>query len=346
MTGAFIIIFFIVALTIWFLLFPVRLTRGARTTELILYPPDGYVYSFVIHIHTQFSYDSLGTPDDVMKARDRCGIDYAVVTDHDNDYIEAFADERLIAGRELKINDEKGNLLGDILEVGGLRIIAHHMRDKYRWKLKKNKEYFFELVDLRDSLLERKWKLVAYLLSAILLYPILGKKKLIRHFSKLINVEDHVRKFFEEEWRNRVVGGLDHHVKLYFREVGKRILIPSYESSFSLVRNFLLSKTPVESKRAFIKALREGINIISFSEKPSFVWTEQGRIKVYSPFGNTYMILISHRGNSWEFLGSNLDFLPEDKGYYLVIGYTYDFKVGGVLFGLKPLFVSDLLEVL
>ena len=334
-----------VLLGFWFLLFPVRFARGARTSELILDPPEGFVYSFVIHIHTQFSYDSLGTPEDVMRTRDRCGIDYAVVTDHDNDHIKAFADERLVAGREIKINDEEGNLLGDILEVGDLKIVAHHLKGKYRWKLEKRRDYLFELVDLRDSLLERKWKLLAYVISALILYPVLGKKRVLGHFTKLVNVEGYVRKFFEEGWRSRVVGGLDHHVKLYLREVGKRVLVPSYELSFSLVRNFLLSKDQINDKEKFIEALKGGINLISFCEKPSFVWIEGGRIKVYSPFGNTYVVVVSERGKRWEFLGSNIEFGPEDEGYYLVIGYTYAFKLGSVLFGLKPLFVSDLLEV-
>ena len=332
-------------LILWFLLFPVKFVRKAKASEVILDPPEGYVYSYVLHIHTQFSYDSLGTPDDVIRARDRCGIDYAVVTDHENDHIKAFADDRLIAGRELKLNDENGNLLGDLLDLGEVKVIAHHLRGKYRWKLEKRRDYFFELVDLRDSLLERKWRLFAYILSATLLYPFLGKDRLIKHFSKLVDVDRYVKKFFEEGWRSKVVGGLDHHVKLYLREVGKRILVPGYDLSFSLMRNFLLSRFKVGSREDFVRALKEGINLISFSEKPSFVWSEGGRLKIYSPFGNTYVVVVSEKGKRWEFLGSNVDFLPEDKGYYLVIGYTYALRLGSVLFGIKPLFVSDLLEV-
>ena len=332
-------------LILWFLLFPVRWARDARISDKILEPPEGYIYSFVIHVHTQFSYDSLGTPEDVMEARDRHRIDYVLVTDHDNDHIKNFGDGRLIAGKEVKLNDEEGNLLGDLLEIGDVKVIAHHFRGKYRWRLEKRRDYFFELVDLRDSFLERKFRLALYILSSALLYPLTGKERLIRQFSKLVNVEDYVRRFLKEGWRSKVVGGLDHHVKLYFREVGNKFLFPSYDFSFSLMRNFLLSKEPVESGEDLLKALKEGTNLISFSDKASFVWKEGRNIHVYSPFGNTYILVMSGKGGRWEFLGPNVEFSPGENDAYLVIGYTYAFRIHRFLFGLRPLFVSDLLEV-
>lgn len=335
-----------VILVLWFFLFPVRFVGRRKVPDLLLDPPEVYLYSYVLHVHTQFSYDSLGKPEDLMEARDRCGIDYVIVTDHNNDHIKGFGDERLIAGREVKLNDQEGRLLGDLIEVGDIRVIAHPFSRKYRWRLEKRRDYLFELVDLKDSLLERKWRLLAYLICALLLLPILGKRRLISHFAKLIDLEGLGRRFFGEGWRNRVVGGLDHHVKLYLREVRKRILVPSYELSFLLMRNFILSKRRVSSKEEFLEALREGRGLISFTEKPALVWTEDGRIKVYSPFEKTYLVVLSEKGRRWEFLGSNLDFLPEDRGYYLVLGYTYAFRLGGFLFGLRPLFVSDLVGVL
>jgi len=143
------------ALIVWFFLFPIRYARRASLSEELVEPPERFIYSYVLHIHTQFSYDSLGKPEDVMRARDELGIDYALVTDHDTDAIKEFADERLIAGRELKINDAEGNLQGDLLEFGDLRIVAHHFRGKYRWKLEKDRSLLFELIDLRDALLRR-----------------------------------------------------------------------------------------------------------------------------------------------------------------------------------------------
>ena len=332
-------------LIVWFLIFPVRWTRGAGRSEKVLEPPEVYVYSFVIHIHTQFSYDSLGTPEDVMEARDRHGIDYAIVTDHESDSIKLFADERLVAGREIKLNDEKGNLLGDLLEIGEIKVVAHHFREKYRWKLEKRGDYLFELVDLRDSFLEGKIKLILYILCSLLLYPLLGRDRIFRQFAKLVDIERYARRFLQEGWRSKVVGGLDHHVKLYFKEVRNRFLFPSYDFSFLLMRNFLLSRYPVKSREDFLKALRNETVLISFSEKPSFVWNEGRTICVYSPFGNTYTVILSRAGKRWEFLGPNVEFRPQENGSYLVIGYTYAFRIGSLLFGLRPLFISDLLGV-
>ncbi len=332
------------AITLWFFLLPVRYGGRLSPSDKVIEPPDGYVYSYVLHIHTQFSHDSLGKPEDVMRARDSLRIDYAIVTDHDNDAIGKFADDRLIAGREVKVNDGEGNLKGDLLEVGDLRIIAHNFRQKYRWRLERREDYLIELVDLRDALLERKLSLILYTISGLLLYPVLGRR-VLKNLTRLIDPELYVKRFFEEGWRSKVVGGLDHHVKLYFREVGRRVLIPSYTLSFSLMRNFVLTDVEVKRKEDLLEAIRRGRNLISFSEKPSFVWTEGGKIKAYSPFSNTFMVILSSKGKELRHLGSNLELLPDEKGYYIVLGYRYAFRIWRFVFGVRPLFVSDLLEV-
>lgn len=331
-------------LILWFYLFPIRYVGDAKESKRLVEPPDFFLYSYVLHIHTQFSYDSLGKPEDVIRARDELGIDYAIVTDHDNDSIRNFSDERLIAGREIKLNDERGKLLGDLLEVGDVKIIAHHFRGKYRWRLEKRSDYFLELIDLRDALLENKLRLFLYLLVSLLLYPILGNR-IVKNFSKLIDPERYVRRYFEEGWRSKVVGGLDHHVKLYFREIGKRLLIPDYKLSMSLLRNFMISEMEIRSKEYFLKALRDGVNVISFSEKPSLVWNDGNVIKVYSPFQNTLSVVCTPVGRVGKFLGScaEIDKLETDR--CMVVGYTYAFRVGKLLFGIKPLFVSDILRL-
>ncbi|RLJ71268.1 hypothetical protein BCF55_1567 [Hydrogenivirga caldilitoris] len=331
-------------LSLWFFAFPVRFVKDVSPNAPLMEPPDVFVYSYVLHIHTQFSYDSLGKPEDVIRAREEAGIDYVIVTDHGNDHIKNFADDKLIAGKEIKLNDDKGNLQGDLLEIGDLKVIAHHFRGKYRWKLEKTRDYLFELVDLRDALLENKLKLILYLFIGFLLYPILGRR-IISNYTKLINTELYVERYFKEGWLCKVVGGLDHHVKLYLREVKKRLMVPSYELSFSVMRNFVTSRTPIESGKDLLKSIKEGINLISFSSKPSFVWIEENSINVYSPFNNTYVVLISRYGDKRESIGSNAKFSHLEGGFYIVLGYTYALKVGRLLFGVKPLFVSDLLEV-
>jgi len=334
----------LILLFLWFFLFPVKYVPRARKSDLILEPPDKFIYSYVIHIHTQFSYDSLGKPEDVIRVRDHLGIDYAIVTDHDNDHIKHFADDRLIAGMEIKLNDPAGKLLGDLLEVGDLRVIAHHFRGKYRWRLERPKDYLLELIDLRDALLENKRKLILYILISLFLYPVLGKR-IVRNFVKLVNIESYAKRYFQEGWENKVLGGLDHHVKVYIREVGKRIIIPSYELSFSLMRNYVMTDREVKMKEELLEAIRRGSNLISFTGKPAFVWIEEGSIKVSSPFDNTYVLLLDASGKVSEFMGSNCVFEKVPNGKYLVLGYNYLFKIGRLLVGVKPSFISDLLEV-
>jgi len=171
------------------------------------------------------------------------------------------------------------------------------------------------------------------------------KKKLVLNFAKLIDTHSCARRYLSEGWRSRIVGGLDHHVKVYVREVRRRFILPAYEHSFALMRNFLLSPFPVKNRVDFLRALREGTNLISFSDRPSFAWSTGREIKACSPFSNTYMILISDKLEEKEVLGSNLSFDDLKQGYYIILGYTYIFRFGRLLFGVRPLFVSDLLEV-
>ncbi len=328
----------LLALLLWFFLFPVRYVPKAKRMEYLLEPPDLFLYSYVLHVHTQFSYDSLGKPEDVVRTRDTLGIDYAVVTDHDNDLIKAFADDRLIAGKEIKLNDGRGRLQGDLLDIGSVKVIAHNFRSKYRWKLPKHGDYLLELIDLRDALLEKKLKLILYLVSAIFLYPFAGSK-VVRNFTKLIDIEHYARAYFEEGWDNEVVGGLDHHVKLYINEVRKRIMVPDYSLSFSLMRNFLLIGKRVSTKEEFLEGMKEGRHVISFSGKPAIVWVEDGNLKVLSPFSNTYIMVLSRKGTVGEFVGSNcvIENIPEDN--YLVLGYNFNYNIGKLLIGVRPSFV-------
>ncbi len=345
MIGALLLILLLLlTLLLWFFLFPLKRVGRAILSDELVEPPETFVYSYVLHIHTQFSYDSLGKPEDVIRVRDALGIDYAVVTDHDSDAIRWFADERLIAGREVKLNDGEGRLQGDLLEIGDLKVVAHHFRGKYRWRLEKSRDLLFELVDLRDALLERKRTLVLYLLSSFILYPFL-KDRVISGVAKLVDTRSYARRYLSEGWRSKIVGGLDHHVKVYIREVRRRVMIPAYEHSFSIMRNFVLSPFPVRGKDDLIRAIREGTNVISFSDKPSFVWSTGRSIRACSPFSNTYMVLISDRLEEREILGPNLSLHDLERGYYIILGYTYTFRFGRMLFGVRPLFVSDLLEV-
>lgn len=331
-TALLIAITLVFGLLIWFFFFPVRFLRNRSVSVEILEPPEIYVYSFVLHIHTQFSHDSLGKPEDLERALDLCGVDFALITDHENDLVGRFTSERVLAGKEVKVPE------GDLLEFEGLKVIAHPFSEKYTWKGSRDPGYLLEIVDLKDEILRSKAKFLLFLLTALLLYPFL-KGKVLRYVLKVVEVEELALRYLREGWRCPVVGGLDHHVKVYITDASKRILIPDYTHSFSLMRNLLLTRREVKSARDLPKAIKEGRILVSFSEKVPLVWREGRSIKVYSPYPNTLTVLLSERGVEAEALGSNSVFEPGD-GRYVVVGYTYILKVWNILFGLRPLFLA------
>lgn len=325
-----------------FYIYPVKFVQNLEASDIVLEPPKFYLYSYVFHIHTQFSYDSLGKPEDVFRARDEEKINFVIITDHEVDFFKFFEDEKTIVGVEKKINDSQGKLLGDLIEVGDIKVISHHFKKKYRWRLERNEEYIFELINLKDALVENRKNLFFYLFLGIFLYPF-AKKSYIKNFVKTINLEKYIRNYLKEGWKNKIIGGLDHHVKVYIREVGIRFLFPSYKFSFSLLRNFLISKRPLKDKKDFLNAIKREKNVISFSNKPTLFWLEESTLYVYSPFPRT-LIRVFSKNNVRSFHGSNLK-LKLSKGTYLVCGYTYAFRIGRFFFGLKPLFLSDLIKI-
>ena len=334
----------LIALLVWFFIFPIRYFGKPRKNKEVLVPPDFYVYSFVIHIHTQYSFDSLGKPEDVVEAIKREKIDFAIVTDHDNTDIERYGHDSIIAGKEVKLNDKDGNLLGDLLEVEDLKVVAHHFREKYRWKLPKDRNLFFELIDLRDAIFHSKLKFALYITAGLLLMPF-SKNLVINNLKKLVNTLYYAQKYLEEGWQSRVLGGHDHHVLLYLRDVKTRFLFPDYKISFRIMRNVILSKNKVSSKDELVKAIKEGFTIISFSERNSYQWIEDGQIMATSPYQNTLFLLLKNGRIIDKAVGSNYRSQELEKGYYMLLGFTYGLRLGGLFLDVRPLFVSDLIGV-
>ena len=326
-----------------FFLYPVRIERVHKNfNDLKLLPPKAvFLYSYQFHIHTQFSYDSLGKPEDIFKAREETGVDYVIITDHEVDHFKHFADERTIVGIERKINDEEGRLLGNLIEVKDLRIISHHFR-KYRWKLPRKKNYLFELVNLKDALVHKKGRLFFYLLFAPFIYP-LARDYYLRSFVKVIKPEEFASKYLKEGWENKVVCGLDHHVKVYVREVGIRFLFPSYRFSFLLMKGFVISRRKVKTKEEFLRAFKEFPHVTSFLGKPTLFWTEGNTLFYYAPFEKVLVLLLSKEGKK-AFVGSNGK-IELEKGSYILVGYTYLLRLRNVFFGVKPLFLSDIVKI-
>lgn len=315
-------------------LYPIRRIK-AKSFDLLPYKlPSLYLYSFEIHLHSQFSYDSLGKPEDIIDFSRAEDIDYVIVTDHDNDHIKHFADKGLIAGIEKKILGEEGGILGDLLLVEDIRVVAHPFKERYRWKMDLPEDYLFELIDLKDALLERKGLLLSFI-PYILIKGLFSANYALEAIKKLIPVEKYALLYLSMGIKNPIVGGLDHHVKVYIREVGIRFLFPHYRHSFRIMRNFLISKERVEGKEDFLKQLKKGHIIISFSKKPTLYWKEEGKVKVYPP---ERCVLIRYGREGVEaYRGSYFEI--EQHGTSLFLAYTYKFHWSNFYFGLKPLFI-------
>ncbi|NPA53984.1 MAG: phosphoesterase, partial [Aquificae bacterium] len=102
-------------------------------------------YKIVAHVHTQFSFDSLGKPSDIKKAVEDNKIDFVFITDHDNEYYKYFEDEKIFAGIELNTQD------GRLLKLGGsLPVISHPNNfefSHYIWKGEFKKDYLYEFIN-------------------------------------------------------------------------------------------------------------------------------------------------------------------------------------------------------
>ncbi|MCS6875690.1 MAG: PHP domain-containing protein [Aquificaceae bacterium] len=316
-------------------LYPVKRIKVKPSEGSLQSIPDLYVYAFQIHLHSQFSYDSLGKPEDIIRKAEQENIDYVIVTDHDTDAIKNFAGDRLIAGVEKKVLGEGGAILGDLLEVEDLKVVAHPFKKRYRWKLELPKEYLFELIDLKDAILERK-TLLLFLLPSLVLKAFFSKKLALQSLKKMLKPERYAKLYLRMNIENQVVGGLDHHVKVYVREVGVRFLFPDYSDSFRLLRNFLLTSTKVVNKEEFPRALKKGMTVISFEEKPTIYWKEEGFLKILPPY-KCLLLQVGKESEAW-YKGSFFQIKPE-KGISFFIGYTYSFELVGLYFGLKPIFV-------
>ncbi|MCS7197048.1 MAG: PHP domain-containing protein [Aquificaceae bacterium] len=316
-------------------LYPFRKLKVERVSYTIPRLPDLYLYSFQIHVHSQFSYDSLGKPEDIIRSAKEENIDFVVVTDHENDSIKHFAGERLIAGMEKKVLGEGGKVLGDLLLVGDLKVVAHPFREKYQWRLELPEDYLFEIVDLKDALLERKGFFL-FLIPYVLSKTLISRRLFLDALKKLIDIRRFARLYLKMGISNPVVGGLDHHVKFYLREVGIRFLFPDYLHSFRLMRNFLLVDKKLKDKNDFIEGLKRGRTLLSFSKKPTLYWKEGGLLKILP---STRCLLVKMSSGGEEFYEGACFELKPTHGMNLFLGYTYSLRIGSLYLGLKPLFL-------
>ncbi len=279
--------------------------------------------SFVIHVHTCFSYDSLGKPEELEKAANELGISKVFITDHDNDLFKRVSPaSREIFEVGMEYQDPN---FGRLLKLSdGLFVVAHPnhgKKEEYRWRGKYPENFLYELVDLKDVLVGANiFAKIHQVVRFIFLYPFAGLKAL-DFFPKMVPIAKWVEIYLgRTDGKMAVVGGLDHHVKLTLWEKSKKnFSFPSYLWSFYILQNRTWEGEVEDS-------LKRGKIYLSFCRE------KVSKEKSY--------LLFEGKGLTLNFLGNgkvkaNLCGRIE-KGAKAVVLCRYSFRLGKFFFGLRP----------
>jgi len=283
--------------------------------------------SFVVHVHTLFSYDSLGKPEEVEKIAQTLGVDKVFITDHDREDLKGKfpPSEVLVFGWEYQ-DGKYGRLLK--LAEGKYTVIAHPNNEKkalYRFKNLYESHFFYELVDLKDVLQSAKLPLKFYFfLRSLVLYPLWGLKAL-DYFPKLIPLKSWIELYLKRTGgKLKIIGGLDHHVKFSFWEKPKKFFsIPHYKWSFYILQN----KTFRED---VFNSLNSGRFYLSFCSTE--VYVEANRVLV----NRKRYLTFNHFAGGKVSVNTCGRIEKETK---IVAIYGYTLRVGRLFFGLTPLAV-------
>ena len=321
------------------------------------FPENLYTYKVIAHIHTQFSFDSLGKPEDIKKAMEKTGIDYVFITDHNNDNFKYFEDGSMFAGIEENTEGEKGR----ILKLGcKLPVISHPNNKKvkhYQWKGEYKEGYLYELINFKDVLTEDRKKVYFILIKNAILYPIF--KRITRKWYSLIPLESWMEKYFKVASHLKVICGLDLHIKLSYKESTFAKNIPSYEEGFTWLVNYIITDKKLSSKEDVLNELSKGHNHISINQNFINIWVEnkdkpipfganvEVGSKVFLSFDKEKVVKLLKKDNIPILIteSKNFGYELKEKGKYHIECYEYDFKIGNIYFGFRPVFVSNLTKV-
>ncbi len=319
------------------------------------FPENINEYNVIVHIHTQFSFDSLGKPSDIKKAMEENSIDFVFVTDHDNDNYRFFEDEKIFAGIEKNISDGRLLLLGNRLPV-----ISHPNNfefEHYRWKGEFKPDHLYEIIDIKDGVVWNKTLSALTLLKNIIIFPF--TRDILHKWNSLIPLEKWVELYFDRARGLKLVGGLDLHIKFVYQEHTHGILIPSYRSGFKWLINKVYSRKEIKSKDDILDALKKGSLYISIKQNFGYFWGSNGD-KVYlfwekMPPGSNLnchfkksktVKILKHENNPVLVTEEDsFSYKAKKVGYYHFEIYEYDFKIGSLYFGFRPLIITNLFEV-
>lgn len=350
----------VIVFIIWLEFTPIKkLTlKEKNTLEGKNFPSNLYTYKVITHIHTQFSFDSLGKPEDIKKAMKKNNIDYVFVTDHDNDYFKHFEDDKVFAGIEVNTEGETGRLL----KLGGILPVISHPNNKkvkhYRWRDEYEEGYLYELLNFKDVLTENRKKIYFILVKNAILYPIF--KRITRKWYTLVPLEKWIEKYFKVASHLKIVCGSDLHIKLSYKESTFAKNIPSYEEGFTWLVNYIITDKRLSSKDDVLNTLSKGHSSISINQNFIDIWLEnQGKAipfgesakigsKVYLNFEKDKVVKILKKDKNPILITEKKKFgyTLEKEGKYHIECYEYDFKLGGIYFGFRPIFISNLTKVI
>lgn len=312
-------------------------------------------YKVIAHIHTQFSFDSLGKPSDIKKAMEENNIDFVFITDHNNDDYKYFENDRVFAG--IEINTESGRLL----KLGNkLPVISHPNNfefEHYKWKGDFKEGYLYELIDIKDMVVWNKLKTAFKLLKNIILFPFTFN--IIRKWNALIPLEDWVKLYFDRAPHLKIIGGLDLHVKFVYQEHTHGILIPSYKSGFKWLVNYLITDKVLKTKEDVLNELEKGRAFLVLNQKFGDVFIKKDekmyflgdKVPKFSDFSVSFpvdkLVKILKKDNKPVLKTEEKEFsyiLNEVGRYHLEI-YEYDFKIFNFYFGFRPVGITNWVEV-
>lgn len=319
------------------------------------FPENIKKYNVIAHIHTQFSFDSLGKPSDIKKAMEENNIDFVFVTDHDNDNYRFFEDERVFAGVEKNTPEGRLLLLGNELPV-----ISHPNNfefEHYRWKGEFKPDHLYEIIDIKDGIVWNKPLAVVSLIKNILILPL--TRDILHKWNALIPLESWSRLYYARARGLKIIGGLDLHVKLVYQEHTHGILIPSYRSGFRWLVNRVYSKNDLRKKGEVLEALKKGNLFLALKNSDGDFWVSKDKdvfllgekVPLNSLFNVVFdrrktVKIIKHENRPVAVTQKNrFSFLLDKKGFYHIEVYEYDIKVGSLFFGFRPLVITNPVEV-
>ncbi|MCX7759632.1 MAG: PHP domain-containing protein [Hydrogenothermaceae bacterium] len=314
-----------------------------------------YRYKVITHVHTQFSFDSLGKPSDIKKAMEENGIDFVFITDHNNDDYKYFEDEKIFAGVEKNTPDGRLLLLGNSLEV-----ISHPHNfdfDHYKWQGEFKEGYLYEFIDPKDVIVWNKVKTGLILLKNLFLYPFM--RNITRKWNCLIPIDKWRELYYTRAKNLNIIGGLDLHVKFVYQEKTHGILIPSYKAGFKWLINIVYSRTPLKSKEEVLKSLKKGNLYLSINQNFVDIFGEDiegikligenikkgGKICIEIPQKNRLVKLIKDNVEIFITNRNQVEYNLDSTGQYWIEIYEYDFKIFNIYFGVRPVIITNSFRV-